>query len=133
MFYSNNFGFMIVLIDWKLITLLTFAGKIWRRSPKKVNQMISTMTCHPIFKLLHTLIVLITYPAGNNLFKVDIRKTKTSCEICSKFTLKTPEQRHWRLSGVFILLFRTYLTPCSSVSVINFEHVNTGWVLLIRV
>ena len=24
-------------------------------------------------------------------------------------------------------LARTYLTPCSSVSIVNFEHVNAGW------
>ena len=31
------------------------------------------------------------------------------CEICSKLTVKTPEQRHWRRLGVFI---------------VNFEHVS---------
>ena len=34
--------------------------------------------------------------------------------MCSKSTTKTPEQRHWRLFGVFIA---------------NFEHVNVGWVI----
>ena len=34
------------------------------------------------------------------------RNTRTSCEICSKSTIKT---------------------PCSSVSIVNFEHVNTDW------
>ena len=24
---------------------------------------------------------------------------------------------------------RTYFTPCSSVPIVNFEHVNAGWVL----
>ena len=27
------------------------------------------------------------------------------CEICSKLTVKTPEQCHWRRSGVFIANF----------------------------
>ena len=31
---------------------------------------------------------------------------------CSKLTLKTPERRNWRRSGVFI---------------VNFEHVIAGW------
>ena len=31
------------------------------------------------------------------------------CEICSKLTIKTPEQRQWRRSGVFI---------------VNFEHIS---------
>ena len=46
-------------------------------------------------------------PAGNHLFKVNNRNTKTRYEICSKLTLKT---------------------PCSSVSsIVNFEHVNDDW------
>ena len=54
---------------------------------------------------------LIPYPAGNYMFKVNNRNTKTKCEICSKLTIKTPERCHRRLSGVFIV----------SVSVVNFE------------
>ena len=27
------------------------------------------------------------------------------CEICSKLTIKTPEQRQWRRSGAFIVNF----------------------------
>ena len=38
-------------------------------------------------------------PVGNYLFKVNNRNNRTKCEICSK------------------------LTPCSSVSIVNFEHV----------
>ena len=39
------------------------------------------------------------------MFKVNIRNTVASCEICSKLTIKTPE----RLSYVFI---------------VNFEHIS---------
>ena len=42
------------------------------------------------------------------MFRVNYRNTKTGCEICSKLTIKTPEQRHWARSGVFI---------------VNFEHI----------
>ena len=35
--------------------------------------------------------------------------TRRKCEICSKLTIKTPEQRHWRCSGVLN---------------VNFEHVS---------
>ena len=48
-------------------------------------------------------------PAGNYMFKADNRNTRARCEICSKLTIKTPEQRHWRRSGVFI---------------VNFEHIS---------
>ena len=40
------------------------------------------------------------------MFKVNNRNTRTRCEICSKLTI----------------------TPCSSVSIVNFEQVNAGWV-----
>ena len=36
------------------------------------------------------------YPAENYMLKVNDRNTKTRCEICSKLTIKTPEQCHWR-------------------------------------
>ena len=32
-------------------------------------------------------------PAGNYMFKVNNRNTRTWCEICSKLTIKTPERR----------------------------------------
>ena len=41
--------------------------------------------------------------------KVNNRNTGTSCEIYSKLTMKAPERRHWRRSGVFI---------------VNFEHIS---------
>ena len=48
---------------------------------------------------------IILHSTGNYLFKVNNRKTRTRCEICSKLTIKTPERR---------------LIPCSSVSIVNF-------------
>ena len=33
-------------------------------------------------------------PAGNYIFKVNNRNTRTRCEICSKLTIKTPERHH---------------------------------------
>ena len=48
-------------------------------------------------------------PAGNHMFKVNDKSTRTRCEICSKLTIKTTERRHWRHSGVFI---------------VNFEHIS---------
>ena len=43
------------------------------------------------------------------LLKVNNRNTKARCEICSKLTIKAPEQCHWRCSGAFI---------------VNFEHIS---------
>ena len=52
--------------------------------------------------LIVYLAFFMTNPTGNYIFKVNIRNTRTSCEICSKLTIKTPEWRYWRRSGVFI-------------------------------
>ena len=41
------------------------------------------------------------YPASNYMFKVNNRDTRKRCEIRSKLTIKTPERRQWRRSGVF--------------------------------
>ena len=56
------------------------------------------------------------------MFKVNDRNTRTRCEICSNLTIKTPEQRHWHRSDVFILNFEHN-------SIVNFEEVNASWVL----
>ena len=45
-------------------------------------------------------------PAGNYMFKVNNRNTRTRCGICSKLT---------------------YFTPCSSVSIVKFQQANTCW------
>ena len=50
--------------------------------------------------------------ADNYMFKVNNRNTRRRREIYSKLTIKTPEQRYW-----------TYFTPCSSASIVIFEHV----------
>ena len=42
-------------------------------------------------------------PAGIYLLKGSNRNTRTRCDIFSKLRIKTPEPRHWRGSGVFIL------------------------------
>ena len=42
-------------------------------------------------------------PAGIYLLKVGNRNTRTRCQICSKLTIKTPERRQWRRSGIFIV------------------------------
>ena len=45
-------------------------------------------------------------PAGIYLLKVNNRNTRKRCEICSKLTIKTPNRRQWRRSGVFIVNFK---------------------------
>ena len=62
------------------------------------------------------------------MFKVNNRNTKTRCEICSKLTIKIPE----RLVSLLLTL-NIHFTPCSSVSIDNFEQVNAGWAAEMRV
>ena len=54
-------------------------------------------------------VAYLTFPANIYLFKVNDRNTRNRCKICSKLTIKTPEQRHWRRYDVFIA---------------NFEHIS---------
>ena len=61
------------------------------------------------------------YPAGIYLLKVNNRNTKTKCEISSKLIINRPERRHWRNFKLW-----TSFTPCSSVSIVNFEQVIAG-------
>ena len=49
------------------------------------------------------------YSAGNYIFKVNNRSTRTRCEICSKLTKKTLERCYWHCFVVFI---------------VNFEHIS---------
>ena len=41
-------------------------------------------------------------PSSNYMLKANNINTRTRCEIYSKLTIKTSEQRQWRCSGVFI-------------------------------
>ena len=47
--------------------------------------------------------------------------------MCSKVTIKIPERRQWRRSGISIVNFEHISHLCSSVSIVNFEQVNAGW------
>ena len=46
------------------------------------------------------------YPVNIYLFQVNNRDSRKRCGICLKLTIKTPEQCHWRRSGVFIVNFK---------------------------
>ena len=55
----------------------------------------------PFHSTCTTLCPFYSFPAGNYMFKVGNRNTRTRCEICSRLTIKIPERRHWL---VFLLL-----------------------------
>ena len=49
------------------------------------------------------------------------------CKICSKFTIKTPKQRYWHHSGIFIVNYEPISYNCSGVYIVDFDQVNSGW------
>ena len=59
-------------------------------------------------------------PAGNYMFKVNNKNTRTRCKICSKLTIQIPERRHWRRSGIFIVNFWRR----SGIFIVNSEHIS---------
>ena len=61
-------------------------------------------------------------PAGNYLLKVNNRNSRTRCEICSMLIIKTPERRHWRRSGVFIVNFE-HIAHLVLVFLLSFWHM----------
>ena len=83
-----------------------------------------------IYLYERSLTSIIEIPAGIYLLKVNYRKTRTRCEICSKLTIKLPERRHWRQLASFWYLYLLTLKifhTLLSVSIVNFEHVISGW------
>ena len=61
------------------------------------------------------------------MFKVNIKNIRTSCEISSKLQTKAPQRRHLDRSGVFIVNFvHTFHTEhiWSYIFIVDFEHVN---------
>ena len=91
----RNSGNFVVLVCWQHET------KTFRRQKSTVALFTQNLVSNGMSLL----------PAGNYMFKVNNRNTRTRCEICSKLTIKIPERRQWR----------------HSVSIVNFEQVNAGW------
>ena len=60
--------------------------------------------------------------------KLTIETLEQRWEICSKLTVKPPKRCQHRFGGV-IVNFEPISHLCSSVSIVNFEHVIADWVL----
>ena len=83
----------------------------WRKTEYRTKNLVDLRLKHESIS---------SYPANIFLFKVHNKNTRKICEICLKLTIKTPEWRYWRCSGVFI---------------VNFEHIShlfLMFLLLIR-
>ena len=49
-------------------------------------------------------------PSGNYMFKVNNRNTRTTCDMCSKLTTKTPEQCHGIVLVLLLLTLNIFHT-----------------------
>ena len=67
----------------------------------------------------------VDYPVGNYMVKVNNRNARTRCGICLKLTIKTPK-------SLFYCSLGTYLTPYSSVFIVNFEQINADFVMFLN-
>ena len=63
------------------------------------------------------------YPSDIYMLKVIHRNTWTRCKIWSKLTIKTPEQRHWRRSGVLTVNF----DHISQLAIVISHHLIASW------
>ena len=66
------------------------------------------------------------YPSQHLMLKVNNRNTRARCEICSNLTIDTRTTPLASLWYIYCQL-STYFTPCSSFSIVIFEHVIAGW------
>ena len=48
-----------------------------------------------------------------------------------KVNNKDTKRRHWRRFRVFIINFEHILHLCSIISIVKFEQVNAGWVVIL--
>ena len=81
--------------------------------------------------ICHMWAAINTFPAGNYMFKVNNRDTTTMVWNMFKVNNKDTKRRHWRRFRVFIINFEHILHLCSIISIVKFEQVNAGWVVIL--
>ena len=67
------------------------------------------------------------FPAGIYFFKVGNGNTRTMWNLFKVNNKDTPDRRHWRRSGVFVVNFEQ-TSNCSGVSIVEFEKLSASWV-----
>ena len=93
-YYQNTSRYKNKLfVSWKWHYLEIIETNIIRIKLKILTFFLSdfnVFVCWQLFACVSSKIVVI--PAGNYMFKVNNRNTRTRCEIYSKLTIKTPKQ-----------------------------------------
>ena len=100
----DGISLLVYLEAWLIFQNVSIRRTLCKR--RKVDKH-PTQLVRPLFLRIKFLVSCIQ--AGSYIFKVNNWNNRTRCEICSKLTIKTPEWRHWRRSGNFI---------------VNFEHIS---------
>ena len=79
--------------------MFPIVGRFWDQSYNKTEKWHDNW-CYCFARYIKGWVVR-KYLAGIYLFKASNGNIRKMCGIYSKLTTETPEQRHWRLSGVF--------------------------------
>ena len=113
----RQMGLIILQRNLKFETCLGFPDLIYPLFlTKDVEMFLLSVQCcvkSLCYLIILILVIVINNTAGIYLLKGNNRNTRT---------IKTP-RRHWRRFGVFIVSFEHISHLCSSVSIVNFEHV----------
>ena len=120
-FLPNKFKFTLIFnhLLKKLVTLLLyhltyvcrvrvpFSKPAWKQdlTPYKWKMIFYLHCAVSVLVKIRADLINTQFPANIYLFQVNNRNTRKRYEICSKLTIKTPERRQWRRSGVFIFKF----------------------------
>ena len=126
------------VLDMKIINSIIY--KIYKISYLKKNYIISKKSgvnkgedalvlWESAFTYSKLTIEIPAFTAGIYLLKFNNRKTRTMCEICSKLTIKTPERRHCRHSGVFIDSFE-HISHLALVFLLSTLHMQLPFAML---
>ena len=114
----NPFSSFIIYLDFYTVIFMCKINSVMSFNMAKSFELITRLTIawfvaivfyNSFFSNLKIPLGKQRVPAGNYKFKVNNRNIRTRCEICSKLTIKIPERRQWRRSGIFI---------------VNFEHIS---------
>ena len=80
-------------------------SKPWWKGSCKEWLRVRCSTCLLFFRKVNTCLKMYDNIPANILFVQGNMNAKAMCEICSKFTMKTPERCCWYCCGVFIVNF----------------------------
>ena len=110
-------------------TLMKKLQILWKSSKRKQNQSLSPTSIRETLEIRVWFWCNITVycfsTAGIYLFKVNNRSTWRGCEIIQSYQWRHQNDANGIVLVSFLLTLNNF-TPCSSVSIVNFEHVIAG-------